>query len=203
MSFLAKFPSISPSTKNAPRELTRLWSTNMPRNYLPNEEGPNTRSLPRPTTPAPPARPPIPAPPKPNPSPPTPKGARVAGYSPGSSHPPHEDHVGRNALPVATPRTRTPVGDRLDTSGQSRLRPSSSSTRTPACAASPSPSAYGTPPRIRERVAELRAGLIGRDPLDPDITPRLTGGDRSDDIPPGRHRLRPLGPARPGSPAGR
>ena len=45
------------------------------------------------------------------------------------------------------------------------------------------PSAYGTPPRIRERVAELRAGLIGRDPLDPDITPRLTGGDRSDDIP--------------------
>ena len=45
------------------------------------------------------------------------------------------------------------------------------------------PSAYGDPPRIRERVAELAGGLIGRDPLDPDVAPRLTGGDRSYDIP--------------------
>ena len=33
------------------------------------------------------------------------------------------------------------------------------------------PSAYGTPSRIRERVTELADGLIGRDPLDPDVTP--------------------------------
>ena len=45
------------------------------------------------------------------------------------------------------------------------------------------PSAYGDPPRIRERVAELASGLIGRDPLDPDLAPQPSGGDRSDDIP--------------------
>lgn len=45
------------------------------------------------------------------------------------------------------------------------------------------PSAYGDPPRIRDRVAALAGGLIGRDPLDPGLAPRPTGEDRSDDIP--------------------
>lgn len=45
------------------------------------------------------------------------------------------------------------------------------------------PSAYGIPPLIRERVAEIATDLIGCDPLDPDVTLQPAGGDRREDIP--------------------
>lgn len=43
-------------------------------------------------------------------------------------------------------------------------------------------SAYGTPPRIAERVAALRADLVGRDPLEVDL-PAQTAANRADAIP--------------------
>ena len=42
--------------------------------------------------------------------------------------------------------------------------------------------AYGDPPKIKERVAELGKNLIGKDPSDPSIVPRPVGGDRAPDI---------------------
>ncbi len=42
--------------------------------------------------------------------------------------------------------------------------------------------AYGDPPKIKERVAELARDLIGKDPSDPAIAPRPEGKERSPDI---------------------
>jgi L-alanine-DL-glutamate epimerase-like enolase superfamily enzyme len=42
--------------------------------------------------------------------------------------------------------------------------------------------AYGDPPAIKQRVAELAKDLIGKDPADPAIVPRPEGKERSPDI---------------------
>lgn len=44
------------------------------------------------------------------------------------------------------------------------------------------PCAYGDPPKIKARVAELAKDLVGKDPADPGIVPRPEGKDRAPDI---------------------